>query len=88
MKKALMQFTLAATTAVALAGIIVVNALAAGNDFVNSELRVDLSAIANSNDYRVLLRATDKPTSGHVPSSYTTAMLLANSVQAVARAAM
>ena len=39
-------------------------AIAAGNDLMVGRLRVDLSEVYSAGDYRVLLLANDKPSSG------------------------
>jgi len=48
--------------------------LAAGNDFVVGDLRVDLSEVYNATDYKVHLLASDEPSSGS-DDDFTTAWL-------------
>ncbi len=65
MKPAFLMKTLtpALTLCIALVATAVV-AIAGGNDFMVGELRVDLSEVNSAGDYRVLLLANDKPSSG------------------------
>ena len=56
-------------------GFVVMIALAAGNDFVNGQLRVDLPEVYNAGDYRLTLRATAIPISNGNAADFTTAWL-------------